>query len=63
MKTLNFLSKAEMKKIMGGGVDTNNDSVGGGCLDRHCTKDSDCGGNCPKCIEVNPTWGTICATS
>ncbi|TDO22350.1 hypothetical protein CLV32_1318 [Pedobacter duraquae] len=57
MKTLNLLSKSDMKKIMGGSQDE------GGCLDRGCTKDSECGGNCPKCVEVNPTWGTTCATS
>ena len=58
MKKLNLLSKAEMKKVMGGSTEPV-----GGCLDRGCTKDSDCGGNCPKCVEVNPTWGTTCATS
>ncbi len=61
MKTLNLLSKAEMKRILGGVEELDNSE--GGCLDRGCTKDSECGGNCPKCIEVNPTWGTICATS
>ena len=54
------LTRSQLKNVLGG---TNIPLTQGGCLSKGCSSDSDCGGNCPKCVNVNPTYGNICATS
>ena len=62
MKKINLLSKAEMKKVMGG-----NEVDPGTCHDGTCSKDSDCKeGMCPKCVPMfisDPTGVKFCAMS
>jgi len=64
MKKLNLLSRAEMKKVMGGTVDTEVIGEGPNCTSK-CTSDSDCSGgdnSCKKCATGDILKGT-CITS
>ena len=51
MKKLNLLSRAEMKKVMGGVVDTEVIGEGPNCTSK-CTSDSDCSGGDNSCKNV-----------
>jgi hypothetical protein len=65
MKKVNLLSRAEMRKVMGGVADeTIGNEEGPNCTSK-CTKDSDCSGgdnSCKKCATGAILKGT-CITA
>ncbi|SFW66210.1 hypothetical protein SAMN02927921_03096 [Sinomicrobium oceani] len=72
LKALNLnaeelLTRAQMKAILGGsnGSGGNGGSGGFNCSvpGQKCTSDSECGGNCPKCVKIPQQDYSICATS